>query len=51
MLAAFIRDGGPEGRTRTEISVDYFKAQHAGRAAASAGPMGDRGVTTCLVHY
>ena len=24
-LAAFIRDGGSNGRTRTEISVDYFK--------------------------
>ena len=35
-LAAFIRDGGPEGRTRTEISVDYFKRNT--RAARQPAP-------------
>ena len=36
MLAAFIRDGGPEGRTRTEISVDYFNRNT--RAARQPAP-------------
>jgi hypothetical protein len=46
-LAKFILDGGPEGRTRTSISRDFFKGnKSAAHISAELAPLVHDGVVT-----